>query len=83
MNAPGVVVETVKRAEDGNSIIVRLYEAWGMRTRAVLAVPANTRAVTPCTAREDACGDAAAPENGGAAFELRPFELRTFRVELA
>lgn len=54
VDAPGVVVEAVKRAEDGNGIIVRLYEAWGMRTRAVLSVPGSTRAVTPCTAMEDA-----------------------------
>ena len=47
----------MKRAEDGNGIIVRLYEAWGMRTRAVLSVPGSTRAVTPCTAMEDACGE--------------------------
>ena len=83
MDAPGVVVETVKRAEDGNGIIVRLYEAWGMRTRAVLSVPGSTRAVTPCTAMEDACGEAAVPENGGIPFQIRPFEFKTFRIELA
>ena len=73
VDAPGVVVEAVKRAEDGNGIIVRLYEAWGMRTRAVLSVPGSTRAVTPCTAMEDACGEAAVPENGGIPFQIRPF----------
>ena len=83
VDAPGVVVEAVKRAEDGNGIIVRLYEAWGMRTRAVLSVPGSTRAVTPCTAMEDACGEAAVPENGGIPFQIRPFEFKTFRIELA
>ena len=83
VDAPGVVVEAVTRAEDGNGIIVRLYEAWGMRTRAVLSVPGSTRAVTPCTAMEDACGEAAVPENGGIPFQIRPFEFKTFRIELA
>ena len=83
VDAPGVVVEAVKRAEDGNGIIVRLYETWGMRTRAVLSVPGSTRAVTPCTAMEDACGEAAVPENGGIPFQIRPFEFKTFRIELA
>ena len=83
VDAPGVVVEAVKRAEDGNGIIVRLYEAWGMRTRAVLSVPGSTRAVTPCTAMEDACGEAAVPENGGIPFQIRPFEFKTFSIELA
>lgn len=54
-----------------------------MRTRAVLSVPGSTRAVTPCTAMEDACGEAAVPENGGIPFQIRPFEFKTFRIELA
>ena len=84
-DATGVIVlDWIKLADDGSSdLIVRLYEAWGMRTRAVLSVPGSTRAVTPCTAMEDACGEAAVPENGGIPFQIRPFEFKTFRIELA
>ena len=32
---------------------------------------------------EDACGEAAVPENGGIPFQIRPFEFKTFRIELA
>ena len=33
----GVVIETIKRTEDGNGIAVRVYEAYGMREKAVIA----------------------------------------------
>ena len=50
---------------------------------ASFSMPGSTRAVTPCTAMEDACGEAAVPENGGIPFQIRPFEFKTFRIELA
>ena len=37
-DAPGVLVDTVKRAEDGDELIVRLYEAHGARGTARLRV---------------------------------------------
>ena len=39
VDAPNVVLETVKKAEDGSGLILRLYESWGTRTRAALALP--------------------------------------------
>lgn len=35
---PGIVVETVKRAEDSGDVVVRLYEAFDRRSRALLEV---------------------------------------------
>ena len=34
--APNVVMDTLKRAEDSNDIIIRLYEAYGGHARARL-----------------------------------------------
>lgn len=62
-----------------------LYEAWGMQhPGAVLLVPRSTRAVsalqppwrTPAAKRRYR-------ENGGIPFQIRPFEFKTFRIELA
>jgi alpha-mannosidase len=36
VDAPNVVIETIKQAEEGKGAIVRLYEAWGRRGRARL-----------------------------------------------
>jgi len=35
-NAPNVILDTVKRAEDSDEIILRLYEAYGGHARAML-----------------------------------------------
>jgi len=36
VDAPNVVIETIKQAEEGKGVVVRLYEAWGRRGRARL-----------------------------------------------
>jgi len=35
-NAPNVILDTVKRAEDSGEIILRLYEAYGGHAKAIL-----------------------------------------------
>lgn len=35
-NAPNVILDTVKRAEDSDEIILRLYEAYGGHAKATL-----------------------------------------------
>jgi len=38
VNVPNLVIETVKQAEQGEGLVVRLYEAWGRRGEATLSV---------------------------------------------
>jgi alpha-mannosidase len=43
VDRPGVILETLKVAEEGDGMIVRLYEAWGSRgnCRIDLQLPVN------------------------------------------
>lgn len=79
VDKPNVVVETLKQAEDGCGLILRLYEAWGMRTRVRLRLPAGA-IVTPCTPLEQPLPDAAPVTP--CVLELRPFALHTLRIQL-
>lgn len=79
VDQPNVILETVKQAEDGRGLILRLYEAWGMRTRTRLVLPDGATAYA-CTPLEQPL-DEGAPVDA-LALELRPFELRTLRVLL-
>ena len=46
--ASGVVLDTVKLAEDGSGLVLRLFEAFGARSRALLRVfPGATPVVRP------------------------------------
>jgi alpha-mannosidase len=54
VNTPQVIVEAIKRAEDSNATIVRLYEAWGgsCRARIKTTLPVSRAAVCDLLERE-------------------------------
>lgn len=72
-----VILETVKPAENGDGLILRLYESLRMRGKGLLRLPFEGE-VSRCGMAEDEC----APMGRGSVFpvELRPFEVLTLRV---
>jgi len=82
VDAPNVIIEAVKPAEDSSpDVIVRLYEAKRMATRATLttALPVASAALTDMLENVQAalpCDDGAIP------LEFRPFEVKTVRLAL-
>jgi len=80
INAPEIVIETVKQAEDGKGLIVRLYESAGASTRAelacgfALAEAAEANLIEEEPKPLDVSG-------GGLRLEFRPFEIRTLRLK--
>jgi alpha-mannosidase len=83
VDAPNVVVETVKPAEDGSgALILRLYESKRTATRCVLATPLPVAAVEQTDMLERAevglrC------ENGEIPLDFRAFEIKTLRLSLS
>jgi alpha-mannosidase len=78
-DAPSLLIDTVKRAEDGDALIVRLYEAHGARGTARLHVGLPFERATFTDLLEDPHADA---EVDGAAVvvRFRPFEIVTVRL---
>lgn len=76
-----VVIDTVKPAEDDNGLIVRLYEAHNQRGHGTLTFAATIQAVQECNLLESPLQDVPYTENNFA-FQVRPFEIKTFRVRL-
>ncbi|CAI9393025.1 glycoside hydrolase family 38 C-terminal domain-containing protein [Microbacterium sp. T2.11-28] len=82
---PGVVVETVKCAEDGSGdVVVRVYEALGRRARTTVRLSgADAAEVWLTDLLEQPLPDEpvhAASRTGAAVdLDLRPFQLRTLR----
>ncbi len=78
---PGLVIETVKAAENGDGIIVRLYEAYNTRGAATLTFARPILFAEETNMLEETRGPA---EFSGRELRLhvRPYGIRTLRVRL-
>lgn len=81
VDSPSVVLDTVKKAEDSNDLIVRLYEAHGTRGPVRLSSPLPVESVKRCNLLEE---DEAtlAWADGGVDFEIGPFKIVTLKLAL-
>jgi len=81
-DVPNVVVETVKGAEDASGLIVRCYECYNQRGPVTLTFGHPILQATECNLveRDDR---PVASEAGRLAFYVKPYQIRTFRVNLA
>lgn len=78
-SANHVVIDTVKAAEDGNGLIVRVYEAYNQRGPAALQFATAPAAVWECNLMEEN-EQPLEVEGQGFSFTIKPFQIRTFRV---
>ncbi len=80
VDAPNVVVETVKPAEDGSrDIVVRLYESKRMATRCKLTTSLPVTAAVQTDMLEQEVGMLELT-GGQVLLEFRPFEVKTVRM---
>jgi alpha-mannosidase len=76
---PNIVIETIKRAEDGNGIIVRLYESQRRRGPVTLTTSFPLREVWHTNLLEE--NDVALAVTGQqVTFDMRPYEIVTLRL---
>ena len=74
-----IVIETVKKAEDGDGIIVRMYESFNKRTNTVLKTGFDFKSVTLCDMLENDLKVISAKENL-IPLTLKPFEIVTIKI---
>lgn len=78
-NRADVIVDTVKGAEDGDGLIVRVYESQGARGEATLDFGFGLKDAAECNLMEDYEHDM--PVEGSALrFYIKPYEIKTFRI---
>ncbi|MBN1351524.1 alpha-mannosidase [candidate division KSB1 bacterium] len=75
-----VIVDTVKPAEDGGGIIIRLYEAHGSRGMVEVNAGFKIKTVEACTALENQVPAEIEISDRAFKFHIKPFELCSFRV---
>lgn len=79
---PGVVIDTVKKAEDDDALIVRVYEAHGGHQTASLVFSAPLLSAEEVNLLEEPLGPV---EMAGDClrFDLTPYQVRSFHVQLS
>lgn len=78
-----VLLDTVKLAEDGDGIILRLYEAFGGREQFRLGWPLPLREAWLSNALEEEIEKLLVAGNGGVIdLSFRPFEIKTIKFKL-
>jgi alpha-mannosidase len=91
---PSLVLDTVKRGEDdedvsrgellkrkGKSVILRIYESLGGRSRGTIETTLDVKKVWKTNVLEDD-GEEVEIEEGKVDIILKPFEVATFRLQL-
>jgi alpha-mannosidase len=77
---PNLVIDTIKRAEDGDALVVRLYEAHGARGTARLRLGFPVRAARFANLLEDP-GEPALVDGDAIEISYRPYEVITLLVD--
>ena len=80
VDMPQVVVEAIKRAEDSDAVIVRLYEAWGGRctARVRTTLPASRAFLCDLLERNRA---EVAVRDGLVELDVTPFKILTLKLD--
>ena len=76
-----MIVETVKQAEDGGDIIVRLYDAFDRRSKATLTIGIPFSKVELCDLMENPMDSSCLEVQGqNVTLPVKNFEIVTLRI---
>lgn len=79
VNCDNVIIETVKKAEDSNDLIIRMYECYNKRTDVKVAFFKPLLKVVECNMMEKAIQPVDVQENTFS-FQIKPYEIKTFKL---
>ena len=82
VNQSNVVIETIKAAEDGDGVIVRVYESENARTKTVLNFGVDVVSAEECNLIEEKEQDVILNDNS-LSFVMKPYEIKSFRIRTA
>ncbi|MGN0549430.1 MAG: alpha-mannosidase [Acutalibacteraceae bacterium] len=80
-SAENFIIETIKKAEDSDSLIIRGYESWNKRTSVRLDFGFDVSSACLCGALEDELEPLTVNSNS-LSFKAKPFEIITVKINL-
>lgn len=81
INKDNVIIEVIKKAEDSDDLIIRVYEYENKRTKATINFTTSINEVWECDMLEN---KEQKIENtyDGFTFEIKPYEIKTFSINI-
>lgn len=74
-----IIIETVKKAEDSDALILRVFETWNKKTDTVLTFADSIKSAKICNLLEEKDEDIAFGEKE-ISLSFRPFEIKTLKI---
>ncbi|HII4512974.1 alpha-mannosidase [Clostridium perfringens] len=81
VNKDNIMIEVIKKAEDTDHLIIRMYEFFNSRTKATLKFSREIEEAFECNLMERNLEEAKF-EGEKIEFTINPFEIKTFKVKL-
>jgi len=81
VNKDNVIIEVVKKAEDTDEIIIRMYEFHNKRSYVKLQLFGEIEKAAECNLMEENIINVDFEDNG-IEFEIKPYEIKSFKIKL-
>lgn len=81
VNKKNVMIEVIKKAEDSNELIIRMYEYENKRTEVKLQFNKEIEAICECDLMENNL-ESINPNGNSIEFTITPYEIKTFKFKL-
>ncbi len=76
-----IILEALKKAEDGDGYILRVSESYGMRSKVMIDINiTDIKGVFECDLMENVLDNNIEIEEKGFSFTIKPYEVKTFRI---
>jgi alpha-mannosidase len=83
VSSPNVILTAMKKAEDSNALILRMYEAAGVEEQVKVTLPAGARRAVLTNLMENEDGASVPLSDRTAELSIDPYEILTLKVEYA
>jgi alpha-mannosidase len=82
VDAPNVTLETLKKAEDGSGLVLRIFEHANRRAETTISFGMPVKSVRPVNLMEEDALEPLVVTDNAVHLSLRPFEITTLLIEL-
>jgi alpha-mannosidase len=81
-DAPNVIIESIKKSEDGNAVVVRMYECYNRRTTTKVTFASKLGKAWETDMLENKQKEVRIGKGHTLCLEMKPYEIKTIEIKL-